>query len=74
MSFDEQVVAVFGKEKGLSVKTKELKNEDREWKEVEKIFRKTMDVEVKPLYWIENKWLLESLFTTREETFFKKLR
>ena len=44
MSFDEQVVPVFEKEKGSSVKTKELNNEDWEWKEVEKIFRKTMDV------------------------------
>ena len=47
MSFDEQVVPLFKKEKGSSVKTKELNNENWEWKEVEKIFRKTMDVKVK---------------------------
>ena len=40
MSFDEQVVPVFEKEKGLSVKTKELKNEYWEWKEIETISEK----------------------------------
>ena len=72
MSFDEQMVPVFEKEKGLSVKTKELKNEDWEWKEIEKIFRKTMDVEVKGLYRIENNWLLESYLLHKKKLFLKK--
>ena len=71
MNYDEQVVPVFEKEKGLSVKTKELQKQDWEWKEVEKIFRRSMDVEIKALFQIENKWLHESYLLYKKKLVYK---